>query len=131
MIQFTSSQAEKYRELINKAADTLTDEEAAYAPMIFERWEPDKDYIVGKRLCHQDKLYKVLIAHTSQATWTYQLLQRVVHRAHQEDDLADVVEAAKLRHPRHRHDRHPGCSALGDRFCFPISDDRNLLVVIV
>ena len=47
------------------------------------------------------------------------------------DDLADVVEAAKLRHPRHRHDRHPGCGALGDRFCFPISDDRNLLVVIV
>ena len=61
----------------------------------------------------------------------YQLLQRVVHRAHQEDDLADVVEAAKLRHPRHCHDRHPGRSALGDRFCFPISDDRNLLVVIV
>ena len=70
MIQFTSSQAEKYRELINKAADTLTDEEAAHAPMIFERWEPDKDYVVGKRLCHQDKLYKVLIAHTSQTTWT-------------------------------------------------------------
>ena len=70
MIQFTMSQAEKYRQLINKAADTLTDEEATYAPMIFERWEPDKDYVVGKRLCHQDKLYKVLIAHTSQTTWT-------------------------------------------------------------
>ena len=70
MIQFTSSQAEKYRQLINKAADTLTDEEAVYAPMIFERWEPDKDYDVGKRVCHNDKLYKVLIQHTSQATWT-------------------------------------------------------------
>lgn len=70
MIQFTSSQAEKYRQLINKAADTLTDEEAAYAPMIFERWEPDKNYDVGKRVCHNDKLYKVLIQHTSQETWT-------------------------------------------------------------
>ena len=70
MVKFTSSQAEKYRQLINKAADTLTDEEAAYAPLMFERWEPDKDYVVGKRLCHQDKLYKVLIAHTSQTTWT-------------------------------------------------------------
>lgn len=70
MIQFTASQAQKYRQLINKAADNLTDDDAAYAPMIFERWEPDKDYVVGKRLCHQDKLYKVLIAHTSQTTWT-------------------------------------------------------------
>lgn len=70
MIRFTMSQAEKYRELINKAADTLADEEAAYVPMIFERWEPDKNYVVGKRVCHNDKLYKVLIQHTSQATWT-------------------------------------------------------------
>ena len=70
MIQFTASQAEKYRQLINKTAVTLTDDEAAYVPMMFERWEPDKDYVVGKRLCHQDKLYKVLIAHTSQTTWT-------------------------------------------------------------
>lgn len=70
MILFTASQAEKYRQLINKTAVTLTDDEAAYVPMMFERWEPDKDYVVGKRLCHQDKLYKVLIAHTSQTTWT-------------------------------------------------------------
>lgn len=70
MIQFTASQAAKYREYINKTAVTLTDDEAAYVPMMFERWEPDKDYDVGKRLCHKDKLYKVLIAHTSQTTWT-------------------------------------------------------------
>ena len=61
----------------------------------------------------------------------YQLLQRVFHRAHQEDDLADVVEAAKLRPPRHCHDRPPGRRALGDRFRFPISDERNLHVVIL
>lgn len=70
MIQFTASQAEKYREYIQKTAVNLTDDEAAYVPLMFERWEPDKDYVVGKRLCHQDKLYKVLIAHTSQTTWT-------------------------------------------------------------
>ena len=69
MIQFTSSQAEKYRQLINKAADTLTDEDAAYAPMIFERWDPDTYYTEGKRVCYEDKLYKVLIAHTSQNVW--------------------------------------------------------------
>lgn len=70
MIQFTASQAEKYRQLINKTAVALTDDEAAYVPLMFERWKPDKDYDVGKRVCHNDKLYKVLIQHTSQATWT-------------------------------------------------------------
>ena len=61
----------------------------------------------------------------------YQLLQRVFHRTYQEDDVADVAEAAKLRAPRHRHDRPPGCGSLGDRFRFPISDDRNLHFVIL
>ena len=70
MIQFTASQAAKYREYIQKTAVNLTDDEAAHVPLMFERWEPDKDYDVGKRVCHQDKLYKVLIEHTSQATWT-------------------------------------------------------------
>ena len=70
MIQLTKAQVVKYRELIRKVAVNLTDEEAAYVPLMFERWEPDKNYDVGKRVCHNDKLYKVLIQHTSQATWT-------------------------------------------------------------
>lgn len=70
MIQLTKAQVVKYRELIQKVAVNLTDEEAAYVPLMFERWEPDKNYDVGKRVCHNDKLYKVLIQHTSQATWT-------------------------------------------------------------
>lgn len=70
MIQFTQAEAEKYRRLINKTADTLADDEAATVPMLFERWEPDVYYISGKRLCHGEKLYKVLISHTSQADWT-------------------------------------------------------------
>jgi len=69
MIRFTHDEADKYREIVNKAAENLSDEDAAYAPMIFERWEPDVEYVVGKRLCYEDKLYKVLIAHTSQNTW--------------------------------------------------------------
>ena len=41
MIQFTQSQAEKYRQLINKASVSLSDEDAAYAPMLFKYWEQD------------------------------------------------------------------------------------------
>ena len=70
MIQFNLRQAEKYRQLINKAAMSLTDEEAAYAPMIFEYWEQDRYYNVGERVCYVGRLYKVLQAHTSQADWT-------------------------------------------------------------
>lgn len=70
MIQFARWQAEKYRALMNKAANSLDDSDAAYAPLMFERWSPDgKEYEVGRRLCYADKLYKVLIAHTSQESW--------------------------------------------------------------
>lgn len=73
MVQFNQHQAEKYRQIINKAAISLSDEDAAYAPMIFEYWEPDHQYaVVGERVCYSGngKLYKVLQAHTSQADWT-------------------------------------------------------------
>lgn len=70
MIQFTKSKAEIYRQIMNKAASELSDSDAVNAPMLFERWEPDKQYEVGMRLCYGDKLYKVLIAHTSQDSWT-------------------------------------------------------------
>ena len=70
MIQFTRWQAEKYRALMNKAANSLDDSDAAYAPMLFERWEEGVSYVVGARVCYGDKLYKVLIAHTSQSDWT-------------------------------------------------------------
>ena len=69
MIQFTRWQAEKYREIMNKAANSLEDSDAAYAPMLFERWEEGIQYVVGERVCYKDKLYKVLIAHTSQESW--------------------------------------------------------------
>ena len=72
MVQFNSFQADKYRQIINKAALSLSDEDAAFVPMIFEYWEPDHQYVVGKRVCYSGngKLYKVLQAHTSQANWT-------------------------------------------------------------
>lgn len=70
MIHFTQEQAERYRQVLNQVAEGLTDDEAAYVPLIFERWAVDQEYTVGKRVCYDDKLYKVLIAHTSQSSWT-------------------------------------------------------------
>lgn len=69
-MNITRAQAETYRKFIMQAANSLEDADAAYVPRIFESWEPNKYYEVGKRLCYQNKLYKVLIAHTSQSDWT-------------------------------------------------------------
>lgn len=70
MAQMTQAQARAYRQIIEQVAESLTDEQALRAPMLFERWQPDTEYVVGKRLYHDGVLYTVLQAHTSQATWT-------------------------------------------------------------
>lgn len=69
MINLTVEEALKYREMIKKASESLTDEDAAYVPLMFEKWAPDMWYDVGKRVCYESTLYKVLQAHTSQDTW--------------------------------------------------------------
>lgn len=70
MAQMTQAQARAYRQIIERAAENLTDEQALQAPMLFERWQPDTGYTTGKRLYHDGVLYAVLQAHTSQTTWT-------------------------------------------------------------
>lgn len=47
----------------------LTDEQALQVPLMFPKWIAGKDYVVGDRVLYQNILYKVLQAHTSQATW--------------------------------------------------------------
>lgn len=70
MAQLTRYEAEKYRQIIEQAAESLTDEQALQAPMLFEHWQEGVEYAVGKRLYHDGVLYTVLQAHTSQTTWT-------------------------------------------------------------
>ena len=69
MISFTEWQANKYRDIMNKAAESLSDSDAAYAPRLFEQWAPGVEYPVGRRVCYIGRLYKVLIAHKSQDSW--------------------------------------------------------------
>ena len=69
MIKFTQEDAIKYRRLINKAAISLSDEDALEVPKIFDVWKPDTDYEIGDRVQYNDILYKCLIAHKSQSDW--------------------------------------------------------------
>ena len=59
----------KLRELIERAAASLTDTEALDGVELFPHWANETAYAVGDRVSYDGTLYKCLTAHTSQATW--------------------------------------------------------------
>ena len=48
----------------------LSDKQAYTLRYLFPTFEVDKVYEVGERVIYDDKFYKVIMAHTSQADWT-------------------------------------------------------------
>lgn len=62
--------AQKLRPYIEKAAASLTDEDALEAVNLFANWQSDKAYIKDERVSYEGILYKCLQAHTSQDNWT-------------------------------------------------------------
>lgn len=58
------------RPFIEKAAISLTDEDALSAVELFPAWVTDKAYAVDDRIRYGEKLYRCVQAHTSQAAWT-------------------------------------------------------------
>ena len=65
----TPKRAAKLRPVIEAAATSLPDGEAAKAVELFPAWAYPVSYIVGNRVSDGSKLYKCLQAHTSQADW--------------------------------------------------------------
>ena len=62
--------AQKLRMYIEKAAKSLTDEEAVDAVNLYPSWKNNHEYNeVGERVRYDGVLYKVLQAHTSQLAW--------------------------------------------------------------
>ena len=62
--------ARALRPYIEKAAISLTDEDALQAVELFPQWIVEHAYVVGERLQYNGVLYRVIQAHTSQADWT-------------------------------------------------------------
>ena len=62
--------ARALRPYIEKAAISLTDEDALQAVELFPQWVVGHAYVVGERLQYNGVLYRVVQAHTSQADWT-------------------------------------------------------------
>lgn len=67
----TPQRAARLRPVIEQAATSLPDGEAAAAVELFPKWEYPHDYVVGDRVndISTNKLYKCVQAHTSQALW--------------------------------------------------------------
>lgn len=63
------SEAMIYRQRIEQAAASLPDTDAVTAPEMFRHWKPDIDLVADERICHEDRLYRVVQTHTSQDGW--------------------------------------------------------------
>ena len=65
----TPQRAAKLRPVIEAAATSLSDGEAAKAVELFPAWAYPVNYVVGNRVSDGGKLYKCQQAHTSQTDW--------------------------------------------------------------
>jgi hypothetical protein len=65
----TPQRAAKLRPMIEAAATSLPDSDAATAVELFPAWAYPASYIVGNRVSDGGKLYKCQQAHTSQESW--------------------------------------------------------------
>ena len=65
----TRSEAIAYRNKIEAAASTMTDETALNAVELFPAWKAGNTYTIGDRVQHKAMLYKCVQSHTSQADW--------------------------------------------------------------
>lgn len=63
--------AQKLRPYIEKAAISLSDEDALEAVNLFPKWEPSHGvYHVDERVKYDNNLYRCLQEHTAQEGWT-------------------------------------------------------------
>ena len=89
------------RGLIEKAAVSLTDEDALNGIELFPAWKAGISYAVGDRVSYDRTLYKVIQAHTSQADWTPAAAASLFVRV---DDPAE--EWPEWRQPTGAHDAY-------------------------
>lgn len=70
MMILTRETLNRIRNLIWKAAASLSDEDALQGKELFPNWHTDTAYTTGERVRYNDKLYRCEQSHTSQPDWT-------------------------------------------------------------
>lgn len=94
--------ARQLRPLIEKAAASLSDEDALEAVELFPSWNGNGiNYAVGDRVKYYGVLYKCINVHTSQADWTPSAAVSLWVRT---DDPA--IEYPEWRQPAGAHDAY-------------------------
>lgn len=68
-MSYIEDRARLMRVEIYKEGESFTDEKAITLPEFFAIWKPDTEYPMGKRLRHEEKLYRVRQLHTSSALY--------------------------------------------------------------
>lgn len=66
----TITHAKALRRLMEQTATELTDTEALEGIELFPKWKTDETYLIDERVRYENTLYKCLMNHTSQETWT-------------------------------------------------------------
>lgn len=66
----TKQHARLLRQLIVKASESLSDTDALEAVELFPRWSDSAEYVTGDRVSYDGILYKCLLDHTAQPSWT-------------------------------------------------------------
>ena len=66
----TRTHAYMMRKRMEQSATSLNDEDALSAIELYPIWKADTAYAADLRLRYEDKLYRVVQAHTSQSDWT-------------------------------------------------------------
>lgn len=107
------SELYKLRELIEKCAAFLTDEEAIEAPALFPAWAAGVSYAAAERVAFDGKLYKVVQAHTSHADWTPDKTPALFV------EVAKPGEIPVWKQPAGAHDAY----AKGDKVHYPTAGD--------
>lgn len=77
---------------IKSLRETLTDEEALNYVVLYSDWKVGKDLSVGDRIEYENKLYKVVQAHTTQESWKPNLVPSLF-------EPIDVVNEGTLDNP--------------------------------
>lgn len=105
--------AYKLRELLHKASASLTDEDALDGIELFPLWAAGIDYAADIRVRYEDKLYRCVQAHTSQAEWIPDATPALW------TEVAKPGEIPVWRQPTGAQDAY----MTGDKVHYPTADD--------
>lgn len=105
--------ARQLRPIIEKAAESLPDEDALEAVELFPVWEAYTAYTTDERVQYGEKLYRCVQSHTSQANWTPDVTPALW------TEVAKPGEIPVWKQPTGAQDAY----MIGDKVHYPTKDD--------